>query len=176
MGGKGKQVYAEKRRKLEVWEQKERYGNNGGSSESKRRPETQQGLNSLGQKHKPTGGEWAQKCIGQEINIPTLNEQLLHSWGMSIYEGLQVSDPEVLWFVIFRLTPSICLLGQRLLFDQRGGFQRMNSSKAEKRTAIKKWSLCPRGFPQYWNALLFSGFNLKEINSLKLPPGPRIAR
>lgn len=38
------------------------------------------------------GGEWAPKCIGQEINIPRLNEQLLHSWGMSIYEGLQVSD------------------------------------------------------------------------------------
>lgn len=66
------------------------------------------------------GGEKKlQKCIGQEINIPTLNEQLLLSWGMSIYEGLQGSDPEVLWFVIFPLTPSICPPGQRLLSDHR---------------------------------------------------------
>lgn len=137
VGGKAKQVYAEKRRKLEMWERKERYRNKGGSSESKRRLETQQGLVSLGQTHRPVGGEGAQKCIGQEINIPTLNEQLLHGWGMSIYEGLQVSDPEVICFVILPLTPSICPPGLRLLSDQGGGFQKMNSSKAEKRISIK---------------------------------------
>lgn len=60
-----------------------------------------------------------QKCIGKEINIPTLNEQLLRCRGISIYEGLQGSDPEVLWFVIFPLAPSICPPGQRLLTDHR---------------------------------------------------------
>lgn len=90
MGGKAKQVYVEKRRKEEEeWERKKRYGNKGESSICKKRPEPWWGLTFWG-KHTNLRAlsKKLQKCIEQELNIPTLNEQLLQTSGMSIYEGL----------------------------------------------------------------------------------------
>lgn len=85
------------------------------------------GVDFLGQTHKPKGGSGKklQKCIEQEINIPTLNEQLLQTMGMSIYEGLQGYDPEVLRFVILPLSPSLHLSSRSMpaLLSQRRGFR-----------------------------------------------------
>lgn len=62
--------------------------------------QSQQGVGvSGGKRTNPLGWRGLRNaCNGKEINIPTVNEQLLRSWRMSIYEGLQGSDPEVLWW------------------------------------------------------------------------------
>lgn len=107
MGGKAKQVYVEKRKKREEeWKQRRK---------QHKQEEAWWGLTFWGKHTK------LEKCIEQEINIPTLNEQLLQAAGLSIYEGLQGSDPEVLRFVILPLSLSLSIFppGQRLLSYRR---------------------------------------------------------